>query len=101
MSDKKKFKDIANEFLDFIKDKRLIIHNSEFDLAHLNNELFLLGKNKLNNEIICLAFTRIERRLTVDRSTTVGSLRLWGPLRATFEFFRFKKDIHLQENLAS
>ena len=52
LSTQKKFDKIVNEFLDFIKDKRLIIHNSEFDLAHLNNELFLLGKNKLNNEII-------------------------------------------------
>ena len=49
LSDKKKFKDIANEFLEFIKDKKLIIHNAEFDLAHLNNELQLIGKNKINN----------------------------------------------------
>jgi DNA polymerase III subunit epsilon len=52
LSTQKKFDKIVNEFLDFIKDKRLIIHNSEFDLAHLNNELTLLGKNKINNEII-------------------------------------------------
>jgi len=53
LSDKKKFKDIANEFLEFIKDKKLIIHNAEFDLAHLNNELQLIGKNKINkNNII-------------------------------------------------
>ena len=43
---------ISNEFLSFIKDKRLIIHNAEFDLSHLNNELNLLGKEKINNEII-------------------------------------------------
>ncbi len=48
----KKFSEIAIEFLDFIKGKRLIIHNSEFDLAHLNNELGIIGKNKINNEII-------------------------------------------------
>ncbi len=52
LADKKKFKDIGEEFLKFIKNKRLIIHNSEFDLAHLDNELSLLGKSKLNNEII-------------------------------------------------
>ena len=53
LSDKKKFKDIADEFLEFIKDKKLIIHNAEFDLAHLNNELGLIGKNKINkNNII-------------------------------------------------
>ena len=48
----KKFTDIVDQFLEFIKDKRLIIHNAEFDLGHLNNELSLLGKKKLDNEII-------------------------------------------------
>ena len=52
LSTQKKFSEIGEEFLNFIKDKRLIIHNSEFDLAHLNNELTLLGKNKIKNEII-------------------------------------------------
>ena len=40
------------KFLDFIKDKRLIIHNADFDLSHLNNELAILGKKKLDNEIV-------------------------------------------------
>ena len=48
----KKFSDIGEQFLEFIKDKRLIIHNAEFDLGHLNNELAILGKKKLDNEII-------------------------------------------------
>ena len=48
----KKFKEVSDEFLEFIKDKTLIIHNAEFDLAHLNNELMLLGKTKLSNPII-------------------------------------------------
>ena len=52
LSKQKKFIDIADQFLEFIKDKRLIIHNAEFDIAHLNNELSLLGKNKLKNEIV-------------------------------------------------
>jgi len=51
LSDKKKFSEIADEFLSFIKDKKLIIHNAEFDLSHLNNELEILGRKKLNNEI--------------------------------------------------
>ena len=50
LSTQKKFADIADEFLGFIENKRLIIHNAEFDLSHLNNELALLGKEKLNNE---------------------------------------------------
>ena len=52
LSKQKKFNDIGDEFLEFIKDKKLIIHNAEFDLAHLNNELNLLGKNKINNQIV-------------------------------------------------
>ena len=52
LSNKKKFKEICDNFLEFIKDKRLIIHNAEFDLAHLNNELSLSGKNRIKNEII-------------------------------------------------
>ena len=41
---------MVDEFLNFIENKRLVIHNAEFDLSHLNNELALLGKKKLNNE---------------------------------------------------
>jgi len=52
LSTHKKFKEIGEEFLEFIKDKRLIIHNAEFDLGHLNNELAIIGKRKLENEII-------------------------------------------------
>jgi DNA polymerase-3 subunit epsilon len=50
LSTHKKFAEIVDEFLGFIENKRLVIHNAEFDLSHLNNELALLGKEKLNNE---------------------------------------------------
>ena len=50
LSTQKKFAEIVDEFLNFIENKRLVIHNAEFDLSHLNNELALLGKKKLNNE---------------------------------------------------
>ena len=50
LSTHKKFGDIVDEFLGFIENKRLVIHNAEFDLSHLNNELSLLGKEKLNSE---------------------------------------------------
>ena len=52
LSNKKKFKDTADEFLDFIKNKRLIIHNAEFDLSHLNNELKIIGKESLKNDVV-------------------------------------------------
>ena len=52
LASQKKFSDVGEEFLEFIKDKRLIIHNAEFDLGHLNNELSLFGKKKIENEVV-------------------------------------------------
>ena len=52
LSQKNKFKEIVKEFLEFIENKRLIIHNASFDLAHLNNELKILGMEEIKNEIV-------------------------------------------------
>tara|TARA_B100001093_G_scaffold487483_1_gene523780 strand:- start:81 stop:743 length:663 start_codon:yes stop_codon:yes gene_type:complete len=52
LAKQKKFKEIGEKFLEFIKNKRLVIHNADFDLGHLNNELAILGKKKLTNEIV-------------------------------------------------
>tara|TARA_B100000965_G_scaffold399324_1_gene419074 strand:- start:40 stop:705 length:666 start_codon:yes stop_codon:yes gene_type:complete len=52
LSGQKKFKEVVDDFLTFIEGKRLIIHNAAFDLAHLNNELKILGKRIIENEII-------------------------------------------------
>ena len=49
LSTKQKFEEIADDFIEFIKDKKIIIHNAEFDIGHLNNELTLVGKKKINN----------------------------------------------------
>ena len=50
LSTQKKFSEVAEDFLRFIDNKNLIIHNAEFDLSHLNNELTLLGKNKIERK---------------------------------------------------
>ena len=50
LSDKKKFSEIVDEFLDFISNKKIVIHNAEFDISHLNNELSLTGKPKIDKE---------------------------------------------------
>tara|TARA_B100001996_G_scaffold141198_1_gene107382 strand:+ start:7 stop:675 length:669 start_codon:yes stop_codon:yes gene_type:complete len=50
LSDKKKFTEIAEDFLKFIKDKNIIIHNAEFDMGHINNELVLAGKEKITKK---------------------------------------------------
>ncbi len=52
LSKQKKFSDVAEKFLNFIKDKKLIIHNADFDLAHLNNELKIFGKKKIDNIVL-------------------------------------------------
>ena len=52
LSDKKKFKDIAEDFLKFIDGKKIVIHNAEFDIAHLNNELSLIKRKKISKENI-------------------------------------------------
>ena len=52
LSKQKKFSEVVDNFLEFIKDKRLVIHNAEFDLSHLNNELSLVGKEVIKNEIV-------------------------------------------------
>tara|TARA_A100001388_G_C28767994_1_gene501976 strand:+ start:88 stop:753 length:666 start_codon:yes stop_codon:yes gene_type:complete len=52
LSNQKKFKEVVDDFLNFINGKKLIIHNANFDLEFLNKELKLLGKEKINNEIV-------------------------------------------------
>ena len=50
LSDKKKFSEIVDDFLLFIEEKKIVIHNAEFDIGHLNNELSLIGKNKIKKD---------------------------------------------------
>ena len=48
LSDKKTFSEISNDFLNFIKDKKIIIHNASFDLSFLNYELKLINEKPIN-----------------------------------------------------
>ncbi len=52
LSDKQKFADIADTFLEFVKDKKIVIHNADFDIGHLNNELKLSGRKELKKDNI-------------------------------------------------
>ncbi len=52
LSNKQKFSEVAEDFLSFIRNKKIIIHNAEFDIGHLNNELNLIGKPKISNSNI-------------------------------------------------
>ena len=50
---KKKFSQVVKDFLEFIGDKKLIIHNADFDLSHLNNELTIVGESTIKkNRVI-------------------------------------------------
>ncbi|MDC0435603.1 DNA polymerase III subunit epsilon [Pelagibacteraceae bacterium] len=50
--DKPKFKDVADDFLKFIENKKLVIHNAEFDMAFLNKELKEAGKSAIKSDLI-------------------------------------------------
>jgi len=52
LSDKETFEEIADEFLDFIKDKKIIIHNASFDLSFLDGELASIQKDKVNKKFV-------------------------------------------------
>ena len=52
LKNKEHFSQVADEFLEFIKDRKIIIHNAPFDLGFLNHELKLIGKNEIKKENI-------------------------------------------------
>ena len=73
LSKKDTFDKIANEFLDFIKEKKIIIHNAPFDLSFLNGELNLL-KKKLHNEQLVIDSLEIARKRFPGTSNSLDSL---------------------------
>ena len=52
LSDKETFEQVADEFLNFIKDKKIIIHNASFDLSFLDGELSSIQKEKINKKLV-------------------------------------------------
>ena len=50
LSKQKKFSEVVDEFLKFIDGKKLVIHNAKFDISHINNELMMVNRNKINLE---------------------------------------------------
>ena len=86
LSEQKKFKDISEDFLNFIKDKRLIIHNAEFDIEHLNNELSKIGKGKITNEVV--------DTLSLARSKFPGSSANLDALCKRYNIDNSKRTLH-------
>ena len=52
LSNKETFDQIAEEFLNFIRNKKLIIHNAAFDLGFINGELGLIKKEKIDTKLV-------------------------------------------------
>ena len=52
LSDKETFDQVADDFLNFIKDKKIIIHNASFDLSFLDGELGSIQKEKINKKLV-------------------------------------------------
>ena len=85
--DKKKFSEIADDFLEFIKDKKLIIHNAEFDIAHINNELLIAGKEKITK-------TNNVDTLDIARNKYPGSAISLDALCKRFRIDNSKREKH-------
>ena len=119
LSNKKKFIDIADDFLEFIKGKKIIIHNAEFDISHLNNELSLIKKNTISKENVIdtleiarnkypgsgISLDALCKRFRIDNSrrkkhSALIDCELLSKVYINLidqkePFFQFKKDINL------
>ena len=87
LSDKKKFIEIADEFLSFIDGKKLIIHNADFDISHLNNELQLIKKKEISKEFVV-------DTLEIARNKFPGSGISLDALCKRFRIDNSKRDKH-------
>ena len=86
LSKQKRFDQIVDEFLNFIKESRLVIHNAEFDLSHLNNEMKILGKEKIKNEVV--------DTLTLARNKFPGSSTSLDELCKRYRIYNSKRVKH-------
>tara|TARA_Y100001970_G_scaffold288563_1_gene416231 strand:+ start:826 stop:1494 length:669 start_codon:yes stop_codon:yes gene_type:complete len=87
LSGKKKFIEIADDFLEFIKEKKIIIHNASFDIAHINNELLIAGKEKITK-------TNIVDTLDIARNKFPGSAISLDALCKKFRIDNSKREKH-------
>tara|TARA_Y100000994_G_scaffold130809_1_gene107181 strand:- start:147 stop:815 length:669 start_codon:yes stop_codon:yes gene_type:complete len=87
LSDKKKFVEIADDFLNFIKDKKVIIHNADFDIAHINNELSIAGKEKITK-------INVIDTLDIARNKFPGSSSSLDALCKRFRIDNSKREKH-------
>ena len=91
LSDKPKFEEIYQEFIDFIKDSELLIHNAEFDIGFLNHEIKLMSKN-LNtiDEHVSL----ITDTLQIAREKHPGQRNSLDALVNRYEIGGYDRELH-------
>ena len=123
LADKNKFIDVADEFLKFIKGKKIIIHNAEFDIGHLNNELSLINKEKISKENVIdtleiarnkfpgsgISLDALCKRFRIDNSkrekhTALIDCELLSKVYVNLidqkePIFQFQKEINKKENI--
>ena len=87
LSDKKTFSQVCEKFLNFIKDKKLIIHNAPFDLSFLNYELTLINQKKINKE-------NVIDTLELARSKYPGSQNSLDALCKRYKIDNSKREKH-------
>ena len=90
LSDKSRFADIAQEFIDFIRDGELIIHNAPFDVGFINAELKLLGKKWGKIEDYCIVFDT----LVLAREKHPGQKNNLDALCKRYEVDNSQRDLH-------
>jgi DNA polymerase III subunit epsilon len=87
LATKKVFSEVAEKFLEFIKDKKIIIHNASFDLSFLNYELRLINKKEIKNE-------NIVDTLEIARQKYPGAQNSLDALCKRFNIDNSKRDKH-------
>ena len=87
LSDKKTFPEIYEDFLNFIKNKKIIIHNAPFDLSFLNYELKLINQKPINKE-------NVIDTLEIARAKFPGSQNSLDALCKRFNIDNSKREKH-------
>ena len=90
LSDKPRFADIAQDFIDFIKDSELIIHNAPFDVGFINSELKLMGKTWGQVEDYCKVFDT----LLLAREKHPGQKNNLDALCKRYDVDNSNRDLH-------
>ena len=75
LADKPKFREVVEEFMDFVRDAEIIIHNAAFDVGFLNNELGLLQKGSIEQLSRCVTDTlRMAREIRPGKKNNLNAL---------------------------